>query len=166
MAIISTVEAVTVLSVKTGVHPRVGSKPREGPFGGCFHDAARLAARQGAVADADTADADADIAADAGASRTRWMLAARPGRRLWAAEARLDSDDVPLSRVRATLRPEIPAPSRAPGAPAPAPGAKPRRWEFGEMHPMGLCALSVSERAVAVVEVPGASLLALSLIHI
>ena len=43
MAIISTVEAVTVLSVKTGARPRVGSKPREGPFGGCFHAAARLA---------------------------------------------------------------------------------------------------------------------------
>ena len=144
MAIISTVEAVTVLSVKTGARPRVGSKPREGPFGGCFHDAARLAA-------ADEKDDEKDAS---------WMLAARPGRRLWAVEARVDSDDVPLSRVLATLRPDVPAPSRAPGAPAPAPGAKPRRWEFGEMHSMGLCALSVSERAVAVVEVPGASLLA------
>ena len=153
MAIISTVEAVTVLSVKTGARPRVGSKPREGPFGGCFHAAARLC--DGASTFAAAEEKDADDEKDAS-----WMLAARPGRRLWAVEARVDSDDVPLSRVLATLRPDVPAPSRAPGAPAPAPGAKPRRWEFGEMHSMGLCALSVSERAVAVVEVPGASLLA------
>ena len=153
MAIISTVEAVTVLSVKTGARPRVGSKPREGLFGGCFHAAARLC--DGASTFAAAEEKDADDEKDAS-----WMLAARPGRRLWAVEARVDSDDVPLSRVLATLRPDVPAPSRAPGAPAPAPGAKPRRWEFGEMHSMGLCALSVSERAVAVVEVPGASLLA------
>ena len=103
------------------------------------------------------------------------MLAARPGRRLWVAEARVDSDGVPISRVVSTLRPEMIPPTDAPGSPAYArtpvassegPSAapktqKPRRWEFGEIRALGeFCAVSVSARAIAVAELAGASLLA------
>ena len=137
MAIISTVEAVTVLSVKTGARPRVGSKPREEPFGGCFHAAARLC--DGASTFAAAEEKDADDEKDAS-----WMLAARPGRRLWAVEARVDSDDVPLSRVLAT------APAGRSGAVPRArrPRARPRR----ETQTMGVWrdALDGSLRALRV----------------
>ena len=45
-------------------------------------------------------------------------------------------------------------------SPEPRPGAKSRKWEFGRLHPLGpTCVLSVAERALAVVEVCGGSLL-------
>ena len=49
MAALCTNEAVDLLSVPTGVHPKVGTKPREGPYGGCFHVLARDAAPDGAA---------------------------------------------------------------------------------------------------------------------
>ena len=95
---------------------------------------------------------------------SEWMLAARPGRRLWVAAAWLEGGEgargEPRSAVAATLKPDVPKGSRAPGAPEPKPGAKSRKWEFGRLHPLGrTCVLSVAERALAVVEVPGGSLL-------
>jgi hypothetical protein len=147
MAALCTDEAVDLLSVPTGVHPKVGSKPRQGPYGGCFH--ARAACH--AAPELNTTP------------RSKWMLAARPGRRLWVAETWLDgSDQAPKSAVKATLKPDVPKASRAPGAPEPVPDAKVKvkKWEFGRLHPLGpTCVLSVSERALAVVEVPGGSLL-------
>ena len=165
-ALVSTTEAAVLLGVRSGLHPRVGSKPREGAYGGCFHrGAARAAVRLGLVDPAEAAgrssDDDDGISGstksrgeggggdDAGRAR-RWMLAARPGRRLWVAEARVDSDGVPISRVVSTLRPEMIPPTDAPGSPAYArtPVAssegsaapktqKPRRWEFGEIRALG-----------------------------
>ena len=147
MAALCTDEAVDLLSVPTGVHPKVGSKPRQGPYGGCFH--ARAACH--AAPELNTTP------------HSKWMLAARPGRRLWVAETWLDgSDQAPKSAVKATLKPDVPKASRAPGAPEPVPDAKVKvkKWEFGRLHPLGpTCVLSVSERALAVVEVPGGSLL-------
>ena len=180
-ALVSTTEAAVLLGVRSGLHPRVGSKPREGAYGGCFHrGAARAAVRLGLVDPAEAAGRSSDdddgisgsTKSDAG--RARWMLAARPGRRLWVAEARVDSDGVPISRVVSTLRPEMIPPTDAPGSPAYArtPVAssegsaapktqKPRRWEFGEIRALGeFCAVSVSARAIAVAELAGASLLA------
>ena len=148
MAALCTNEAVDLLSVPTGVHPKVGTKPREGPYGGCFHVLARDAAPDGALVSKQP--------------ESEWMLAARPGRRLWVAEAWLEggTQGEPRSAVAATLKPDVPKGSRAPGAPAPRPGAKSRKWEFGRLHPLGrTCVLSVAERALAVVEVPGGSLL-------
>ena len=148
MAALCTNEAVDLLSVPTGVHPKVGTKPREGPYGGCFHVLARDAAPDGALVSKQP--------------ESEWMLAARPGRRLWVAEAWLEggTQGEPRSAVAATLKPDVPKGSRAPGAPEPRPGAKSRKWEFGRLHPLGrTCVLSVAERALAVVEVPGGSLL-------
>jgi len=185
-ALVSTTEAAVLLGVRSGLHPRVGSKPREGAYGGCFHrGAARAAVRLGLVDPAEAGrssdDDDAGSTKSPGegggggdAGRARWMLAARPGRRLWVAEARVDSDGVPISRVVSTLRPEMIPPTDAPGSPAYArtPVAssegsaapktqKPRRWEFGEIRALGeFCAVSVSARAIAVAELAGASLLA------
>jgi hypothetical protein len=218
LAILSTQESVNLLSVSSGIHPRVGSKSREGLFGACFHSnvgvAVPVAAGDAAVATAaggaagraapvaaaggrgaagcrvetqsrrtggtgtDAAGGNRDEDEDrvgqdgddggtstaasgggggggGGSMRPReYMLAARPGRRLWVVETWVDHDDVPMSRVVATLKPDIPSPSPAPGAPLlRLAGAKPRRWEFGALHPMGLCTLSVSRSAVAVVEV-------------
>lgn len=152
MAALCTNEAVDLLSVPTGVHPKVGSKPREGPYGGCFHVLARDAAPDGATP------------RNSGEGESEWMLAARPGRRLWVAEAWLEGGEgargEPRSAVAATLKPDVPKGSRAPGAPEPRPGAKSRKWEFGRLHPLGpTCVLSVAERALAVVEVCGGSLL-------
>lgn len=155
MAALCTNEAVDLLSVPTGVHPKVGTKPREGPYGGCFHVLARDAAPDGALTPRNNPGSQPE---------SEWMLAARPGRRLWVAEAWLEGGEgargEPRSAVAATLKPDVPKGSRAPGAPEPKPGAKSRKWEFGRLHPLGrTCVLSVAERALAVVEVPGGSLL-------
>jgi hypothetical protein len=120
MAALCTDEAVDLLSVPTGVHPKVGSKPRQGPYGGCFH--ARAACH--AAPELNTTP------------HSKWMLAARPGRRLWVAEAWLDgSDQAPKSAVKATLKPDVPKASRAPGAPEPVPDAKVKVKKVGVRPP-------------------------------
>ena len=130
MAALCTNEAVDLLSVPTGVHPKVGTKPREGPYGGCFHVLARDAAPDGALTPRNNPGSQPE---------SEWMLAARPGRRLWVAEAWLEGGEgargEPRSAVAATLKPDVPKGSRAPGAPEPKPGAKSRKWEFGRLHP-------------------------------
>jgi len=224
MAVLSTKDSVNLLSVPNGIHPKVGSKPREGLYGGCFHAHARAAVpvtpeEKAASTSASSAAASApgpggraqpvddegaggwrkelggggggggrgdSVGSESGsngggggsggngggdnselsdngsggARRREHILAARPGRRLWVVEAWVDHDDVPVSRVLVTLRPAIPPPSAAPGAPRPPvrpTGAKPRKWEFGELHPMGPCVLAVSDRALAVVDVAGSA---------
>lgn len=148
MAVVSTLQACFVLSIKTGVRPRLGSKPREGLFGACFHGNAKSAVdTEGGTIDSNS-------------SNHEWVIASRPGRRLWIAEVWVDDDGVtPVSRVAATLKPNLPAPSRAPGSSTANP-KKPKKFEFGEVHELGkVCALVHSDRALAVVDVPGGTLL-------
>ena len=60
-ALVSTTEAAVLLGVRSGLHPRVGSKPREGVYGGCFHrGAARAAVRLGLVDPAEAAGRSSD----------------------------------------------------------------------------------------------------------
>ena len=135
----------------TSVHAlqplQLGSKTREGPYGACFHPVAGPNA----------------------------LLAARPGRRLWIADtgaAAADGDDdggigggALLGAVRATLRPGVSTPSGwgAPdGSAADATGraaASGASCSFGKLLPVGLCALSSSSNAVALVDFLGVAVL-------
>ena len=160
VAAVSTADAAFVLSVASGIRPRLGTKPRLGPFGACFH---ARAAQAVARAPADGSPSEPG----SGSSRTKeetknasWLVAARPGRRLWVAETWLDEDSAPVTRVAATLRPAVPPPSPAPGADATRDDAKPRKFEFGAIRPLGdVCALAVCDRALAVLDVPGGEML-------
>ena len=65
------------------------------------------------------------------------------------------------AKVLATVRPSIPEASAPPGSRLPAPTAPvPKKWEFGALHALGPCVLSVSEKAIAVVDVVSAAVLA------
>ena len=154
VAAVSAADGAFALSVASGIRPRLGAKPRVGPFGACFH------ARAAQTVNADV-ERDASRAPDGNAS---WLIAARPGRRLWVAETWLDEDSAPVTRVAATLRPAVPPPSYAPGAVLSddqnETKAKPRKFEFGVIRPLGdVCALIVCDRAVALLDVAGGSML-------
>ena len=155
----------------------VGSKPRDGPFGATPHEMARAAAPEGVAdeieRDARADDADAEMCTSAEAP-SRWLLGARPGRRLWVCHVGSGGDTPPSAPVvAATVRPATPLRPAAPLRPATPPkipdaveekksGKKKKssKWEFGALFPLGPCLLSVSDRAVAVVDVVGAVVLA------
>ena len=88
------------------------------------------------------------------------MFGARPGRRLWVCRA-ATAGELSEAKVLATVRPSIPEASAPPGSRLPAPTAPvPKKWEFGALHALGPCVLSVSEKAIAVVDVVSAAVLA------
>ena len=94
------------------------------------------------------------------APREYWMFGARPGRRLWVCRA-ATAGELSEAKVLATVRPSIPEASAPPGSRLPAPTAPvPKKWEFGALHALGPCVLSVSEKAIAVVDVVSAAVLA------
>ena len=166
VAAVSTAEAAFVISLASGIRPRLGAKPRVGPFGACFHARASDAAVARAPADGTRSDAasgasGSDPTREKEKNAVSWLIAARPGRRLWVAETWLDEDSAPVTRVAATLRPAVPPPSPAPGADATSGSdAKPRKFEFGAIRPLGdVCALAVCDRALAVLDVPNGAML-------
>lgn len=142
-AVVSTTERLYLLyRDESFAKTAVGSKPRDGPFGATSH----ALARAGVPDDLRDASSGCD-----------WLLGARPGRRLWVCRV-THAASGPEGRVVATLRPSVPPPSPPPGGDLPA--KPPRRWEFGRVHAVGPCLLSVSERAIAVVDFVGATVLA------
>ena len=157
MAVVSTQNACFVLSIATGVRPRLGSKPREGWYGACFHSHARAAVdmdfdwNTGGVSNHVNALQD---------KHSGWIIASRPGRRLWIAQVWVDDDGAtPVSRVAVTLKPTVPPPSHAPGS-VHTQSPRKKKFEFGEIYPLGaVCALATSDKALAVIELPGGSLL-------
>lgn len=126
----------------------VGSKPRDGPYGATSHPLAHLAIPEGLELDM--------LGANAAATHS-WFFGARPGRRLWLCRVPHGSA-VPHGEVVVTLRPSLPEASVPPGGVMPA--KLPKKWEFGRMYPIGPCMLSVSERALAVIDFVGAAVLA------
>jgi hypothetical protein len=158
---VSTADAAFVLAVASGVRPRLGAKPRLGPFGACFHARAAEAVSLELAGSGSGSGLGSDRKKGAG----EWLIAARPGRRLWVAETWLDEDGrTPVTRVAATLRPAVPPPSNAPGAietrDKPTRQTKPRKFEFGVVRKLGdVCALVECDRALAVLDVPGGAML-------
>ena len=152
LALLSDTLRTTVLTLPGAKLLQLGTKTREGPYGACFHPLAALAMPGGATGGAAP------------------LLAARPGRRLWLAEA---SPGVEKSSgnaaaasgavVRATLRPALGAASAPPGGDAAAADADAAGRDgppFGRLLPAGACSIAVADRALALVDFLGVAVLA------
>jgi hypothetical protein len=152
LALLSDTLRTTVLTLPGAKLLQLGTKTREGPYGACFHSLAALAMPGGATAGAAP------------------LLAARPGRRLWLAEASTgegssNSGNAAASGavVRATLRPALGAASVPPGgdaASADADAAGRDGPPFGRLLPAGACCVAVADRALALVDFLGVAVLA------
>ena len=184
-AFVSTTTQLSLLHRANGFKKTpVGAKPRDGAFGASAHALTRAAAPAETLAqlrpEAETSassGADASIARDdanampreTNARREYWMFGARPGRRLWVCRAATEGERSEAT-VLATVRPSVPEASASPGS-REAPLAErraatsgvptpPKKWEFGALHALGPCVLSASEKAIAVVDVVSAAVLA------
>ena len=149
-ALVSTSEQLYLLHRQDGFKKsKVGSKPRDGPFGAAPHPIAHMGVPEGL-------ELDMYMGANAAAGHD-WFFGARPGRRLWLCRVPHGAM-VPEGEVVATLRPSLPQASAPPGGAVPT--KMPKKWEFGRVHPIGPCLLTVSEKALAVVDFVGAAVLA------
>ena len=142
-ALVSTSEQLYLLYRQDGFSKTcVGSKPRDGPFGAVAHPIAHMGVPEGL---------ELDIMGAKAAAGHDWFFGARPGRRLWLCRVPHGSA-VPEGEVVATLRPSLPEASAPPGGVMPA--KLPKKWEFGRVHAVGPCLLTVSDKAGIVVSTP------------
>ena len=189
-ALVSTTTQLSLLHRANGFKKTpIGAKPRDGAFGASAHAWTRAAVPEETLAQLEAEEAGTtetteglfSSATEGGdakgetkldekskrATRTPcrvrseyWMFGARPGRRLWVCRA-ATAGELSEAKVLATVRPSIPEASAPPGSRLPAPTAPvPKKWEFGALHALGPCVLSVSEKAIAVVDVVSAAVLA------
>ena len=188
-ALVSTTTQLSLLHRANGFKKTpIGAKPRDGAFGASAHAWTRAAVpeetlaqleaeeagttetAEGLFSSASSGDAKGETKDDEKSKRaTRtpcrvrseyWMFGARPGRRLWVCRA-ATAGELSEAKVLATVRPSIPEASAPPGSRLPAPTAPvPKKWEFGALHALGPCVLSVSEKTIAVVDVVSAAVLA------
>lgn len=188
-ALVSTTTQLSLLHRANGFKKTpIGAKPRDGAFGASAHAWTRAAVpeetlaqleaeeagttetTEGLFSSASSGDAKGETKDDEKSKRaTRtpcrvrseyWMFGARPGRRLWVCRA-ATAGELSEAKVLATVRPSIPEASAPPGSRLPAPTAPvPKKWEFGALHALGPCVLSVSEKTIAVVDVVSAAVLA------
>ena len=188
-ALVSTTTQLSLLHRANGFKKTpIGAKPRDGAFGASAHAWTRAAVpeetlaqleaeesgttetAEGLFSSASSGDAKGETKDDEKSKRaTRtpcrvrseyWIFGARPGRRLWVCRA-ATAGELSEAKVLATVRPSIPEASAPPGSRLPAPTAPvPKKWEFGALHALGPCVLSVSEKTIAVVDVVSAAVLA------
>ncbi|KAK3272894.1 hypothetical protein CYMTET_18837 [Cymbomonas tetramitiformis] len=132
--LISTRTFAMLLCLRTHVLTQVGSKPRDGAMGACFHP-------QGWAA----------LPSGNGAASSNWVLAARPGRRLWIVDA--GEKDGVKSDVKATLRlAQLPTPTALPWAGAVKNPPSSSSVQFGRLLSLGPCLLSVSDKGICAVD--------------
>jgi hypothetical protein len=146
--VISTRTACWLLCVRTLTVTAVGSKPRDGAYGALFHPLAWAAAPLPHPPSASSSASDAP----------EWLLAARPGGRLWLVHTThtKEADDTvtTVAAVKATLRlASLPPPQPLPWAPtttAAAAAAAAAPMQFGRLLPLGPFVLSVSVRPLPI----------------
>jgi hypothetical protein len=187
-ALISTTAHIFLLHRNTDGFTKtpVGHTPRDGRFGATAHAFAKAAAPESSdgAGFRESQFSEDTVPKKDGVDdkKTWWMFASRPGRRLWVCRASTHGE-VFETEVVATVRPLLPpAPSLHPfgraafGAPCdtetkesaqtathprdPRTPRRPKKWEFGELHQIGPCLLSVSPSAIAVIDILNASVLA------
>ena len=148
----SSAQLMIVEGDNAGVITRIGSKAREGAYGSCFHKFATVSL------DEDEDDSDDEILDDAAAMSkiVEYGVIARPGRKMWIAKVRnvLAEADV---EIMATIKPEAVQPSSAPGwerkeMQTDASTRLSKKLEFGLLHAFGPCMLSITEKAIAIVD--------------
>ena len=180
-ALVSTTTQLCLLHRANGFKKTpIGAKPRDGAFGASAHGWTRAAVPEETLAQLDAEEAEKKPSSDENETETKtkraagtsaksvyWMFGARPGRRLWVCRAATEGE-LSEAKVLATVRPSVPEASASPGSASSAPLASrladkkkfPKKWEFGALHALGPCVLSSSEKAIAVVDVVSAAVLA------
>ena len=182
-ALVSTTTQLCLLHRANGFKKTpIGAKPRDGAFGASAHGWTRAAVPEETLAqlDAEEAEKKPEPSSDENETETKtkraagesaksvyWMFGARPGRRLWVCRAATEGE-LSEAKVLATVRPSVPEASASPGSASSARLASrvadkkkfPKKWEFGALHALGPCVLSSSEKAIAVVDVVSAAVLA------
>jgi hypothetical protein len=184
-ALVSTTTQLCLLHRANGFKKTpIGAKPRDGAFGASAHGWTRAAVPEETLAQLDAEEAEKKPkpssdenetetktkekrAAGESAKSVYWMFGARPGRRLWVCRAATEGE-LSEAKVLATVRPSVPEASASPGSASSARLASrladkkkfPKKWEFGALHALGPCVLSSSEKAIAVVDVVSAAVLA------
>ena len=184
-ALVSTTTQLWLLHRANGFKKTpIGAKPRDGAFGASAHGWTRAAVPEETLAQLDAEEAEKKPkpssdenetetktkekrAAGESAKSVYWMFGARPGRRLWVCRAATEGE-LSEAKVLATVRPSVPEASASPGSASSARLASrladkkkiPKKWEFGALHALGPCVLSSSEKAIAVVDVVSAAVLA------
>ena len=160
--LLSSRSKASVLAVNSGEQEMIGTKPRDGLFGACFHEMCKFA-----IGIEDQQEEGVQ------GKKSEWALCARPGRRLWITTVEVDEDDkaVPKVDVVATLRPDLPWPTTPTilGYPENCFEFKTnperikrmqKRFEFGTLMPFGddgrMC-LSVAQKSVAIVDIARAT---------
>ena len=158
--LLSSRSKASVLAVNSGEQEVIGTKPRDGSFGACFHEMCKSAIGM-------------DYGEEGVEKKRDWALCSRPGRRLWITTVEVNEGDevVPKVDVVATLRPDLPWPTTPTilGYPESCFEFKSnsdrikrmqKRFEFGTLTPFGdddrMC-LSVSQKSVAIVDVARAT---------
>lgn len=148
----SSAQLMIVEGDNAGVTTRIGSKAREGAYGSCFHKFATVSL------DEDEDDSDDEILDDAAAMSkiVEYGVIARPGRKMWIAKVRNVLAEAEVE-IMATIKPEAVQPSSAPGwerkeMQTDASTRLSKKLEFGLLHDFGPCMLSITEKAVAVVD--------------
>jgi len=132
MVLVSTQIFSFLLCLKTRTIHQVGSKPRNGMFGACFHTHGGAAVPSGSTQ----------------SPAATWLLASRPGRRLWL----VSSTPEGTSTVAATLRlSSLPPPSALPWGNGESVG-DPNLLQFGRLFPIGPTVLSVSRGGLALLD--------------
>lgn len=158
--LLSSRSKASVLAVNSGEQEVIGTKPRDGSFGACFHEMCKSAIGM-------------DYGEEGVEKKREWALCSRPGRRLWITTVEVNEGDevVPKVDVVATLRPDLPWPTTPTilGYPESCFEFKSnsdrikrmqKRFEFGTLTPFGddnrMC-LSVAQKSVAIVDVARAT---------
>ena len=149
-------QLIVVQGDDSGRAMNIGSKQREGAYGGCFHDYASLSVAD-EVEEEEFGEDEDDSFAD------EHVVLARPGRKLWIAKVRDGTKQGASVEIMATIKPEVPELSYAPGwdGKDESPDVLKRiskKLEFGLLHRLGPCILSTTDRAVSIIDIVSPSI--------
>lgn len=150
----SSAQLIVVDGDASGTATNIGSKQREGAYGGCFHEYANLSIGDEAIDEDVIADENWD-SEEAALVIAEYAVLARPARKLWIAKVKGMDANV---EVLATIKPEVPDPSFAPGWDGKKESADflkrmSKKLEFGIVQRFGPCILSTTERAVSIIDI-------------
>ena len=150
----SSAQLIVVDGDASGTTTNIGSKQREGAYGCCFHEYANLSIGDEGVDEDGVADENWDPK-EAALATAEYAVLSRPARKLWIAKVKGEDANV---EVLATIKPEVPDPSFAPGWDGKKESAEflkrmSKKLEFGIVQRLGPCILSTTDRAVSIIDI-------------